>query len=44
VVGKSAAPFLAAALAEIGGPYLVWLAVKDRGLFVGALGVLSVGR
>jgi small multidrug resistance family-3 protein len=44
VVGKSVALFAAAALAEIGGAYLVWLAVKDgRGLLLGALGVLSLG-
>jgi len=44
VVGKSAALFLAAAVAEIGGAYLVWTAVKDgRGLLVGALGVLALG-
>jgi small multidrug resistance family-3 protein len=44
VVGKSVALFAAAALAEIGGAYLVWLAVKDgRGVLIGALGVLSLG-
>ena len=44
MAGKSVALFVAAALAEIGGAYLVWLAVKeDRGLLVGALGVLSLG-
>ena len=44
MVGKSAALFLAAAVAEIGGAYLVWTAVKDgRGLLVGALGVLALG-
>ncbi|MBA2514299.1 MAG: YnfA family protein [Solirubrobacterales bacterium] len=41
---KSAALFLAAAIAEIGGAYLVWVAVRDgRGLLIGALGVLSLG-
>jgi small multidrug resistance family-3 protein len=44
VVGKSVALFAAAALAEIGGAYLVWLAVKDgRGWLLGALGVLGLG-
>ncbi len=44
MAGKSVALFAAAALAEIGGAYLVWLAVKDgRGLLLGALGVLSLG-
>ncbi|MBA2517414.1 MAG: YnfA family protein [Solirubrobacterales bacterium] len=41
---KSAALFLAAAVAEIGGAYLVWVALRDgRGLLVGALGVASLG-
>jgi small multidrug resistance family-3 protein len=44
VVGKSVALFVAAAIAEIGGAYLVWTAVKDdRGLLVGLLGVLALG-
>lgn len=44
MVGKSVALFVAAAVAEIGGAYFVWLAVKeDRGLLLAALGVLSLG-
>ena len=41
---KSALLFLAAAVAEIGGAYLVWVAVRDgRGIWIGMLGVLSLG-
>jgi small multidrug resistance family-3 protein len=44
LVAKSAGLFIAAAIAEIGGAYLVWMAVKDgRGLLVGALGVVALG-
>ena len=44
MVVKSVALFVAAAVAEIGGAYLVWVAVKEgRGLLVGALGVLALG-
>jgi len=44
VVVKSVALFVAAAVAEIGGAYLVWTAVRDgRGLLVGVLGVLALG-
>ena len=44
MIAKSVALFIAAALAEIGGAYLVWIAVKDgRGLLVGALGVGALG-
>jgi small multidrug resistance family-3 protein len=44
VVAKSVALFIAAAIAEIGGVYLAWTAVKDgRGLQVGALGVAALG-
>ncbi len=44
MVAKSVALFVAAALAEIGGAYLVWTAIKDgRGLLVGALGVAALG-
>jgi small multidrug resistance family-3 protein len=44
VVAKSVALFVAAAIAEIGGAYLVWTAVKDgRGLLVGVLGVAALG-
>lgn len=44
LTGKSIALFVAAALAEIGGAYLVWIGLRDdRGpLFVG-LGVLALG-
>ena len=44
MTGKSIALFVAAALAEIGGAYLVWIGLRDdRGaLFVG-LGVLALG-
>lgn len=44
MIAKSIALFAAAALAEIGGAYLVWTAVRDgRGLLVGLLGVLALG-
>jgi small multidrug resistance family-3 protein len=44
VVAKSVALFIAAAIAEIGGAYLVWIAVKEsRGVLIGALGVLALG-
>lgn len=44
MIAKSVALFIAAAIAEIGGAYLVWTAVKDgRGLLVGVLGVLALG-
>ena len=44
MVGKSIALFLAAAFAEIGGAYLIWTAIRDdRGLLIGALGVLALG-
>lgn len=43
MVPKSVALFVAAALAEIGGAYLVWTAIKDdKGLLVGLLGALSL--
>ena len=43
MVGRSVALFVAAAIAEIGGAYLVWTAVKaDKGLLVGLLGALSL--
>lgn len=43
MVGKSVALFVAAALAEIGGAYLIWIAIRDgRGLLVGVLGGLSL--
>ena len=44
MVGKSIALFVLAAVAEIGGAYLVWTAIKDgRGLLIGGLGVLALG-
>lgn len=44
MIARSAALFVAAAIAEIGGAYLVWTAVRDgRGLAVGLLGVLALG-
>lgn len=44
VTGKSIALFAAAALAEIGGAYLVWIGLRDdKGLLVAALGVLALG-
>ena len=43
MVGRSVALFVAAALAEIGGAYLVWTAIKDdKGLLVGLLGALAL--
>ena len=44
MVGRSIALFVAAAIAEIGGAYLVWTAIKDdRGVLVGLLGALALG-
>ncbi len=44
MTGRSIALFLAAALAEIGGAYLVWLGIKeDRGLLLVLIGVLALG-
>jgi small multidrug resistance family-3 protein len=44
VVGKSVALFVAAAIAEIGGAYLVWVGIRDdKGPLVVALGVLALG-
>lgn len=44
VVGKSIALFAAAALAEIGGAYLVWVGLRDgRGPLLVALGILALG-
>ena len=44
VTGRSILLFAAAALAEIGGAYLVWIGIKeDRGLLVVLLGVLALG-
>ena len=39
MTGRSAALFVAAAVAEIGGAYLVWIAIREqRGLLVAVLG------
>jgi len=44
VTGKSIALFVAAAIAEIGGAYLVWIGLReDKGALFVALGVLALG-
>lgn len=44
MTGRSVLLFAAAALAEIGGAYLVWIGLKeDRGALVVLLGVLALG-
>ena len=44
MTGRSIALFAAAALAEIGGAYLVWIGLKqDKGLLVAAAGMLALG-
>lgn len=44
MTGRSVALFGAAALAEIGGAYLVWIGFREgRGLLVAALGVVALG-
>lgn len=44
MTGKSIALFVAAALAEIGGAYLVWVGLRqDKGPLVVALGVIALG-
>lgn len=44
MTGKSIALFAAAALAEIGGAYLVWIGLRDgKGPLVVGLGVLALG-
>ncbi len=44
MVGKSVALFVAAAIAEIGGAYLVWVGLRDdKGPLLVALGVLALG-
>jgi small multidrug resistance family-3 protein len=44
VTGKSIALFIAAALAEIGGAYLVWIGLReDKGPLLVGLGVLALG-
>jgi small multidrug resistance family-3 protein len=44
MTGRSIALFVAAALAEIGGAYLVWVGLRDdKGPVVVALGVVALG-
>jgi small multidrug resistance family-3 protein len=44
MTGRSILLFVAAAIAEIGGAYLVWIGLKDdRGALFVALGVLALG-
>jgi small multidrug resistance family-3 protein len=44
VTGRSIALFVAAALAEIGGAYLVWIGLRDdKGPYLVALGVIALG-
>jgi small multidrug resistance family-3 protein len=43
VIARSSALFIAAALAEIGGAYLVWIGLReDRGALFVALGAVSL--
>lgn len=43
MTGRSIALFIAAALAEIGGAYLVWIGVKEhRGIVFVALGAMAL--
>ena len=44
MTGRSILLFVAAAIAEIGGAYLVWIGIKeDKGALVVALGMLVLG-
>lgn len=44
MTGRSIALFLAAALAEIGGAYLVWIGLREhKGPLVVALGIAALG-
>jgi small multidrug resistance family-3 protein len=44
VTGRSILLFVAAAIAEIGGAYLVWIGIKDdRGALFVALGIVALG-
>ena len=44
MTGRSILLFVAAALAEIGGAYLVWIGIKeDKGALVVLLGILALG-
>ena len=44
MTGRSIVLFVAAAIAEIGGAYLIWIGLRDgRGLGLVALGVVALG-
>lgn len=44
MTGRSILLFVAAAIAEIGGAYLVWVGLKeDKGLLVAVVGMLALG-
>jgi small multidrug resistance family-3 protein len=44
VTGKSIALFIAAAIAEIGGAYLVWIGLRrEKGVLFVALGMIALG-
>lgn len=44
MTGRSILLFIAAAFAEIGGAYLVWVGIRDgKGLWIIALGVAALG-
>lgn len=44
MTGRSILLFAAAAMAEIGGAYLVWIGLKEeKGLLVAAVGMLALG-
>ena len=44
MTGRSILLFAAAALAEIGGAYLVWIGIKeDKGFLVVAVGIVALG-
>lgn len=44
MTGRSILLFIAAAVAEIGGAYLVWIGIRDgKGLWIVALGVAALG-
>ena len=44
MTGRSIALFIAAALAEIGGAYLIWIGLRDgKGLWLVAIGFVALG-
>ncbi len=44
MTGRSILLFIAAAVAEIGGAYLVWIGIRDgKGLWIIALGIAALG-